>query len=232
MSDAGPPGFRALLPASVKVIERVETTAEAPGIDAADLLAAHGMAGRRKAEFLTGRALAREAMQLVGRSSPFPAIGRGPNGAPCWPDQLVGSITHCERLVAAAVAERDRVHALGIDAERLARIDPAIIRRVGTERERQLVADEPPARRQLLVGVLFSAKECVQKAWGPALGTILPFSAAEVDGALAGTGGVLRLRLRDAALVALADREVVEVRWTEHEGLVRTAISVLAQASP
>lgn len=69
---------------------------------------------QRQAEFATGRACARKAMSRFGHAdTEIPVLGR----APVFPEQLCGSITHTKDYCAAAVAFRDQLVGLGIDAE-------------------------------------------------------------------------------------------------------------------
>ena len=71
--------------------------------------------GKRRGEFATGRACARDALARLGR--PPVAILPGDRGAPGWPPGIVGSITHCAGYRAAAVGPAADVLAIGLDAE-------------------------------------------------------------------------------------------------------------------
>ena len=55
---------------------------------------------KRRREFMTGRACAREA--LAGLGFPDSPVGSGTKGEPLWPPGVVGSITHCEGYRACA----------------------------------------------------------------------------------------------------------------------------------
>src|SRR4051812_9450636 len=70
---------------------------------------------KRRREFTTGRACARQALSRLG--TPVVALPSGPHGEPLWPAGTVGSITHCRGYRACAVARSEAVTALGIDAE-------------------------------------------------------------------------------------------------------------------
>src|SRR5579859_8157571 len=65
-------------------------------------------------EFVTGRACARMALARLGQA-PVPILS-GPRGAPQWPGDVVGSITHCPGYRAAAVARTRDIVSLGLDA--------------------------------------------------------------------------------------------------------------------
>ena len=70
---------------------------------------------KRRNEFVTVRHCARLALSELG-VPPVPIL-KGEKGEPCWPDGVVGSLTHCEGYRGAAVAPQGRVRSVGIDAE-------------------------------------------------------------------------------------------------------------------
>jgi 4'-phosphopantetheinyl transferase EntD len=122
----------------------------------------------RRAEFAAGRACARAALRLLG--VPEVAIVADERRAPQWPDSVVGSITHCAGLTAAAVARRRDVAMLGIDAEQRGDLDVAEVVVGAAERRRAGPLLGADAAR-----VLFSAKESIYKAWYPATRRWLDF---------------------------------------------------------
>ncbi len=88
---------------------------------------------------------------------------------------MVGSITHCAGLAAAAVARHADLAALGIDAEPAVPLDAEV---------RDLVAT--PAERDRLGGdlagtIVFSAKEAFYKAWSSCGGELLDFDDVDAD---------------------------------------------------
>ena len=136
----------------------------------------------RRQEFAAGRSCAREALAKLG----FPpvAILAGPNGAPDWPTGIIGSITHCDGLVAAVVAPAAVLTSVGIDAEPVDRkLRAGIGRHILTANE-QLRQNEAP--RDLADGadltlLAFSAKESVYKCLGPTVKRRIGFHEIEVD---------------------------------------------------
>ena len=70
---------------------------------------------QRVQEFAAGRQCARRAMAEFGIRD-FPLL-MASDRRPLWPDTLTGSITHTRGFCAAAVAERARLGALGLDSE-------------------------------------------------------------------------------------------------------------------
>ena len=76
---------------------------------------ASSMVASRRADFVTVRACARLALGRLG-VPPVPLVP-GEAGEPSWPNGIVGSMTHCRGLRAAAVAFAHDADAIGIDAE-------------------------------------------------------------------------------------------------------------------
>ena len=131
---------------------------------------------KRYQEFVAGRTCARRALLQLG-VPPIPILP-GPNREPLWPQGIVGSITHCDDYVAAAIARGNRIVALGIDAEENLPLPSGMIGLVSSG-ERDL------SRGQGECGVcwdrlLFSAKESVFKAWFPLFRTWLEFGDVHV----------------------------------------------------
>lgn len=135
----------------------------------------------RRAEFVTGRVLARRALAALGRRPGSIPVAR--DGAPVWPAGIVGSITHCVGLRACAVGRRDEHAGIGIDAT------PA---RQHASREGARVADlgSAPVAAGLDAlratgveapgSVLFAAAEAVAKARTSAQGGWHGIDGAEI----------------------------------------------------
>jgi 4'-phosphopantetheinyl transferase EntD len=132
----------------------------------------------RKAEFRLGRACAREALRrLTGRVA---AIPRADSRAPIWPAGIVGSITHCAGLTAAAVASKSSLAALGIDAEPAdIELPDGVLEFVCTPQETACL------RRHWCEGpigkVVFCAKEAVYKCINPMTGAFLNFQDIQLE---------------------------------------------------
>jgi 4'-phosphopantetheinyl transferase EntD len=117
------------------------------------------------------------ARQLLGRFGyPSRAIPAGADGAPQWPDGIVGSLAHDEEVAVAAVALQRGVATLGIDVEPAEPLPEEMLDLVVTARERQQLKDDPLTAR-----VLFAAKEAVYKAAYPGDRTFLEFHDIDVD---------------------------------------------------
>lgn len=128
--------FERILPPSVRVAEsRLDTQVPLFPDEAAAISRA---AAARRREFVTGRACARRALGELG-VEPV-GIPPGPGGAPAWPAGVVGSLTHCEGLRAAAVARASQWRSLGIDAEPRAPLPDEVASLVTSPQERRTLA--------------------------------------------------------------------------------------------
>ena len=189
----------------------------------AEEVLALGRAGdKRRREFATGRACARQALARLGlRPRSVPS---GPRGEPVWPQGVVGSITHCRGYVACAVASREMVGAVGIDAEPHAALREELLPDIVTPSERrrltELSAAWPDVRWDRL---WFSAKEAVYKAWFPLTRRWLGFHDVELTVDAANGSFVARTRI-DGESISLFDG-----RWLVRDGLTLTAVVVGAQ---
>jgi 4'-phosphopantetheinyl transferase EntD len=178
---------------------------------------------KRTREFTTGRACARLALRRLG--APVSAIPSGEHGEPRWPPGVVGSITHCERYRACAVAWSDALAGLGIDAEPDAPLPDGVLEDVAHGRELDLVS---AGGGDVDVGrLLFSAKEAVYKAWFPLAGCRLGFDDVEL--ALDLATRELHARLLVPGPVVNGSRLTeFRGRWAVEEGVICTAIVVPA----
>ncbi len=175
--------------------------------------------GRRRREFITGRACSRRALARLGL--PATAVASGARGEPLWPAGVVGSITHCEGYRCCAVAHAHDVRALGIDAEVLAPLPAGVLEVVAGPDERRALRSLPagaPWDR-----LVFSAKEAVFKAWFPLTGRDLEFEDVR-----------LRIDVRDGTFEALLLADAPELggaarvhgRWRMDGAIVATAVVI------
>ena len=179
---------------------------------------------RRRREFVTGRACARQALARLGL--PATAVGSGARGEPLWPAGVVGSITHCDGYRACAVAHARDVRALGVDAEVQAPLPEDVLDAVASPAEQRALAAHPgglPWDR-----LLFSAKEAVFKAWYPLTGRELDFEDVElrID---PHAGTFEALVLVDAP--ELGDEPRVRGRWRMDGAFIATAVVVCEPAA-
>jgi 4'-phosphopantetheinyl transferase EntD len=178
---------------------------------------------KRRREFATGRACAREGLARLGL--PRQAIPIAAAGAPCWPEGVVGSITHCDGYRAAAVGRSTDFDAIGIDSEPNRRLPDGVLRAIALPvelgRVRQLLGEAPGVCWDRL---LFSAKESVYKAWFPLTGMKLGFEDAEVTFE-PGTGA-FSAQLRVSCPRRGEGRPVLAGRWSVAGGILATAIAL------
>lgn len=179
---------------------------------------------KRRREFTTGRACAREALAQLGQ--PRQPIPPGPRGEPLWPAGVVGSITHCDGYRASAVARGAGFLAVAIDAEPHSPLPERLLPDIARPEERphlaELARSEPAIHWDKL---LFSAKESVYKAWFPLAHRWLGFEDAVL--CFDREAGTFAARLLVEGPVAGGRRiSGFEGRWLVGDGLVATAISV------
>ncbi|HSN44224.1 MAG TPA: 4'-phosphopantetheinyl transferase superfamily protein, partial [Propionibacteriaceae bacterium] len=178
----------------------------------------------RQAEFSTVRRCAAEALARLGRAR-LPMVP-GRDGAPSWPDGVVGSMTHCQGVCAAAVTDDPSIAGVGIDIERVPAGPSDLLDLVVMREERAALKWlRGPTPAGLWEQVVFSAKESVYKAWHPVEHRWLGFEDVVIDvrqdSLLTGSFGVVLLN--DSCSRARW-RESAQGRWTADEDFVATAL--------
>lgn len=176
----------------------------------------------RRREFVTARECARDALETLGVGRV--AIPKRRDGAPQWPEDVVGSITHCEGYRAAAVARRASFAAIGIDAEPAEDVPRGVLEQIASAQEAshlhelgRVFRSTPWAR------LLFSAKESLFKAFFPRVHRPLGFR----DAAVSFEPGK---RVFSARVLVRGDRRlrgfshVVTGRWLAQDGLLVTTV--------
>jgi 4'-phosphopantetheinyl transferase EntD len=226
-----------ILPSGVAVAEVFSDLPDAVLMPAEEELV-HRYVEKRRLEFTTTRHCARRALGELG-IAPVPIL-KGERGAPVWPPDTVGSMTHCTGYRAAAVAHGADVLTIGIDAEHNAPLPDDVHDNIAltTEqlREHELRRRNPDIHWDRL---LFSAKESVYKAWFPLTRRWLGFEEADIvlhpDGsftaeilaspATAGTGANVRIPF-GAVPEPTEDPSEFRGRWLAADGLLVTTIVV------
>jgi 4'-phosphopantetheinyl transferase EntD len=181
---------------------------------------------KRRREFVTARACAREALSRLGL--PAQAIPTGPRGEPLWPRGVVGAITHCTGYRACAVALASELLTVGVDAEVDDALPSGVLGDIALPEERRWIeaaaAADPGTSWDRL---LFSIKESIYKAWFPLTGSWLGFEDAIV--AIDRGEGTFAARLLVPGPVVGGSRiGGFGGRWLAAEGLVLSAIAVPA----
>lgn len=179
---------------------------------------------KRRREFVTARACAREALSRLGLAAqPIPA---GSRGEPIWPAGIVGSITHCAGYRACALARAGELLTIGIDAEPDDALPAGVLADVSLAEERRWIETAAAADPAISWDrLLFNIKESIYKAWFPLTRSWLGFEDAAVS--------VDRSRGTFAAALlvpgpTLGGRKLEGFtgRWLAAEGLLLSAIAV------
>jgi len=136
------------------------------------------VAVKRRREFTAGRLCARAALARLG-VPPAPLL---PNSdrTPRWPKGIVGSISHCEGYCGVAVARREDFAGLGVDAESVAPLEPAVVARICQSSELERLAGRPPPLGTSWDKLIFSAKESTYKCYYPLAHSFLGFHDVEI----------------------------------------------------
>jgi 4'-phosphopantetheinyl transferase EntD len=221
--------IEAILPAAAAVAEARDDSAAAPLYPGEEALLQRAVEKRRR-EFATGRACARQALAELGvKAGP---IERGEKGEPLWPAGVVGAITHCEGYRGAAVARQSELASLGIDAERHEPLPAELFDDITVPSERgplaELAASDPGVCWDRL---LFSAKESVYKAWFPLAKRWLGFEDAALELDPQRCTFIARL-LVPGPVLGGAELRQLDGRWLLSDGLVLTSVTVAAAAEP
>jgi 4'-phosphopantetheinyl transferase EntD len=213
----------ALLPRAVSVEESFTDQPESTPPPEELRLIANAVEKRRR-EFSTVRDCARKALHQLGH--PPVSILHSEEGAPIWPNGIVGSLTHCDGYCAAAVARARQVSSLGIDAEPHAALPDGVLGVITTESERNwlrtIAAVQPEIHWDRLI---FSAKESVYKTWYPLTQRWLDFSEAVVTVDPATKSFKAHL-LVPAPSVAGEPLPCFYGRWLVKDGIIATAVAI------
>jgi 4'-phosphopantetheinyl transferase EntD len=178
---------------------------------------------KRRNEFVTVRYCARLALEELG-VPPVPIL-KGEKGEPCWPDGVVGSLTHTDGFRGAAVGRKDAVRSVGIDAEPHDVLPKGVLDAISLPAERDELAGLPSGMHW--DRILFCAKEATYKAWFPVTRRWLGFEDAHIvfsvdDGGTA--GGFESEILIDPVAVSGPPLTRLAGRWSVRDGLALTAI--------
>ncbi|MGJ6125095.1 4'-phosphopantetheinyl transferase [Mycolicibacterium sp. Y3] len=216
--------LRAVVP---EVVVSAEIYDDPPGLaplPEEEPLVARSVAKRRN-EFVTVRHCARQALGELGLA-PVPIL-KGDKGEPCWPDGVVGSLTHCDGFRGAVVGRSAEVRALGIDAEPHDTLPKGVLDAISLPVERLELGGLPGGLHW--DRILFCAKEATYKAWFPLTHRWLGFEDAHIRFSTdsSGSAGTFESRiLIDPAAESGPPLNVLAGRWTVRDGLALTAITL------
>ena len=211
-----------VLPDSVAAAEMYDDPSDLAPLPEEAPLIARSVAKRRN-EFITVRHCARLALGELG-VPPVPIL-KGEKGEPCWPDGVVGSLTHCDSYRGAAVGRQDVLRSVGIDAEPHDVLPNGVLDAISTPAERAEIGALPDGLHW--DRILFCAKEATYKAWFPVTRRWLGFEDAHITFTLdeSGTAGGFESRiLIDPAALSGPPLTALRGRWSVRDGLALTAI--------
>ncbi|MDT5224481.1 MAG: hypothetical protein QOG19_1888, partial [Mycobacterium sp.] len=153
-------------------------------------------------------------------------ILKGDKGEPCWPDGIVGSLTHCTGYRGAVVGRSAAVRSVGIDAEPHDVLPKGVLDAISLPAERTEIPRALPAGLHW-DRILFCAKEATYKAWFPLTKRWLGFEDAHItfEADPSGSAGrfVSRILIDPAALSGTPLTSLAG-RWSVERDLVLTAI--------
>jgi len=138
----------------------------------AEFAIVEGAVDKRRTDFSTGRYCARQALKLFVNSEP--EILQGKSREPLWPDGIVGSISHSNKLVGAVVALQKDVTAIGLDIETIGGVKPDMWNMIFHDEEQELIYSKQ-GETDIWATLLFSLKETFYKMQYPVTGLFLDF---------------------------------------------------------
>lgn len=132
-----------------------------------------GAAAKRRREYAAGRAAARQAVRKLG-ISPGPIVTQH-DRTPKWPDEVVGSISHCPGCCVAVAASSADALGVGIDVENATPLPTELSHMICRESEESLEMLGPLSGK-----LVFCAKEAFYKCYYPITKQLLDFSDVSV----------------------------------------------------
>ncbi len=157
----------------------IEDTGQPVAIDPGEAVLVAETGDKRRRDFTLGRFCAHAALVQLGGD--HPVIGRGQDGAPCWPPSFCGSITHTTSYGAALVSRQDAFLSLGLDAERVGGVTARLWPKLFDAEECAMLAALSLDHQPRAATILFSAKEASFKAWSPLGAKALSFRDIHIE---------------------------------------------------
>jgi 4'-phosphopantetheinyl transferase EntD len=211
-----------VLPSIVAAAEMYDDPTDLVPLPEEEPFVARSVAKRRN-EFVTVRYCARQALGELGLP-PVPIL-KGDKGEPCWPDGVVGSLTHCEGFRGAVVGLKAEVRSVGIDAEPHDVLPKGVLDAISLPAERAELTSLPAKLHW--DRILFCAKEATYKAWFPLTHRWLGFEDAHITFTVDGSGAAgafSSVILIDPAAESGPPLTSLAGRWSVRDGLTLTAI--------
>jgi 4'-phosphopantetheinyl transferase EntD len=166
---------------------------------------------KRKREYATGRALARDALAALGVQG-FELLN-GEDRCPIWPEGVAGTVSHSDMSAVVAVGRLEDVGTLGVDVEHRARLDEGLWRHTMLPAEIAWLEERDAPLRGGLALAIFSLKEALYKAQYPRSREYMAFADLQVELASVELAPAPLASARPAALAALGS--VAFAPWGE-----------------
>ncbi len=131
---------------------------------------------KRRREFAAGRVAAKRCAQRLGK--PMASLPVGSQREPCWPQDLLGSISHDNVSALAWLAPSSQVAGLGLDVEQTSRLKSDTWRMLFTDQELRLLENSNDKELAL---ILFSAKESIYKCLFPTVKRFIGYKEVSIE---------------------------------------------------
>ena len=196
---------------------------EAPPLTEPERHSVGNVDAHRARELQSGRFYAKHALSMLG--VPTSNLPVGLNRAPLWPAGVIGSITHTRSgncgHVAAAVARKADVIALGIDAEYENGLDPRLWEYVLTVNEQQRIQEISPQLRAIEAQVIWCSKEAVIKAMGQII------EPTDIEIKRDSTGNLFKVTLLAQKRKIEAENNILCGRTARVQGLILASVILM-----
>ena len=133
---------------------------------------------KRKAEFITGRILAKEILLTIGIEN-FPLL-IGKSRQPLWPKNISGTISHSKEYCMVAVCENRLYKSIGMDVESVSKMKAKLFSFFCTDDEIESIQENKNLDQNTHGTIIFSAKESFYKLQYPLTHNYLSFKDAKV----------------------------------------------------
>ncbi len=135
---------------------------------------------KRQKEFLAGRYCIFEAAKTFNIN--LSVLAMSTKGAPIWPKELVGSISHTKGFVIGVVGLKKHFKSIGIDTEEIIGEPkyPVIEKNILTSSDYQFINNHKNQSKNELYTLIFSAKEALFKLIHPLTQNYFGFQEAHI----------------------------------------------------
>lgn len=159
-------------PSPTFYFEICKTPKDRRALHFAELSLIEGANLKRQQDFCSGRHCAHRILDKLGYRE-VPVLS-DPYGAPCWPANIAGSISHSGGMAMAVAAYKQHVRALGFDIQTYEKPFPYdTLDTLFCPEEKQSILSIQPEFMDLCAYGIFSAKESVFKCCYSAFGCLL-----------------------------------------------------------